>query len=58
MIRVCARQGSDLHRVRLPPKRPVYTDPLLEKVLDRLRREELPDLGGGVETAIKFVDSR
>jgi hypothetical protein len=43
---------------QLPPKRPVYTDPLLEKVLDRLRREELPDLGGGVETAIKFVDSR
>jgi hypothetical protein len=43
---------------QLPPKRPVYTDPLLEKVLDRLRREELPDLRGGVETAIKFVDSR
>lgn len=41
---------------KLPQKRPMYSDPLLEKVLTRLQREEMPDLGGGVAVAIKFVD--
>lgn len=43
---------------KLPQKRPMYSDPLLEKVLTRLQREEMPDLGGGVAVAIKFVDKR
>ncbi len=34
---------SDYARLREPV--PVYTDPLLEAVLERLRREEMPDLG-------------
>jgi len=32
--------------VYLPARSPFYTDDLLERVLARLRREELPDLGG------------
>ena len=43
---------------KLPQKRPMYSDSLLEKVLTRLQREEMPDLGGGVAVAIKFVDKR
>lgn len=32
--------------VYLPEPQPFYTDELLERVLDRLRREEIPNLGG------------
>jgi len=42
----------------LPESRPMYTDALLERVLDRLRKEELPNLGGSLDVAIRFVDSR
>ena len=42
----------------LPASQPVYTDAPLEQVLDRLRREELPNLGGSLDTAICFLDSR
>lgn len=33
------------HYVRLPPPQPFYTDYLLDGVIARLRREELPNLG-------------
>ena len=33
------------HYARLPPPQPFYTDELLDGVIARLRREEVPDLG-------------
>ncbi|WKZ85395.1 hypothetical protein N5B55_00110 [Ralstonia pickettii] len=38
----------DYARLREPV--PMYSDPLLDAVIARLRREEMPDLGGGTQT--------